>query len=558
MAVKAPDQQKTKTIGQYLLDRLSSCGVEHIFGVPGDYILQFDKLIENHEIDFINATRENTAGYMADAYARLRGIGVACTTHGVGINITNAVSQAFVENSPMVIISGTAGTEEFASCHYLHHMFQCRTDQLRDTTQMEIFRKITVAQALLDNPYTAQEQIDHTIEQCLKHKKPVYIEIPRDQVEQSIMLKDSSVFPPENEDREALAEVLEETAQFLKASNRPVIWVGHEIQRHQLSEAVLQFAEKYRIPIVSSLLGKTTISEYHPLYMGIYQGKMSLTEVTEYVENADTVFVLGVVLNEIETGIQTSNIKSKQKILATSDEIKVNHHHYPNVSMEALVNGLASLDLNIRYRSDYPANIDRRLAPFKPQTGAKITVKRLFECLQGFLHPEHLVVSDFGDSLFGCSDLMIEQDNFISNPYFATLGFGVPAAVGAALAVPHKRAVGVVGDGAFQMTCTELSTAVRYGLDPVIILLNNHGYGTERPLLEGEYNDIVDWNYSKMPLLLGAGHGVCVRTEEELEKAFQHAFKEKGTFQLIEIVLDQDDLSPALHRFSQALLGRTS
>lgn len=553
MAVKTEAKPETTTIGQYLLDQLHSYGVKHVFGVPGDYVLQFDKQIENHTIEFINATRENTAGYMADAYARLNGIGVACITYGVGINITNAISQAYVENSPMVIISGAAGSEEFASCHYLHHMFQNSKDHMRDTTQMEIFRKITAAQTLLDNPMTAQQEIDRVLEQCYSQKKPVYIEIPRNQTGHQITIQTTPSLQRQDFDQETLEEVILESAQFLKNSNRPVIWVGHEVQRHQLGDAVIQFAEKYRIPIVSSLLGKTTISEYHPLYMGIYQGQMSVEQVREYVETADAVFIFGVVMSEIETGIQTAQITSKQKVIATTSGIKANHHQYPDVSMDALIKGLADLDINIRFRHDYPAFIDGRLSPFKPETNKKITVERLFNCLQGNLKAEHLVVSDFGDALFGCSDLILGQDNFISNPHFATLGFGVPAAVGASLATPRKRVIGVIGDGAFQMTCTELSTAVRYGLDPVIILLNNHGYGTERPLLEGEFNDILDWKYSKLPDVLGGGKGVFVKTEEEFEKALQNAFETRRTFHLIEVELERDDLSPALQRFSQAL-----
>ena len=89
----------SKIIGLYLLDRLHDHGIEHIFGVPGDYVLKFDKLIEDHQIKLINTTRENTAGFMADAYARVRGLGCACITYGVGINIVNAVSQAFVLNT---------------------------------------------------------------------------------------------------------------------------------------------------------------------------------------------------------------------------------------------------------------------------------------------------------------------------------------------------------------------------------------------------------------------------------------------------------------------------
>lgn len=541
---------KTSTIGQYLLDQLQANGVEHIFGVPGDYILRFDKIIEEHPIQFINATRENTAGLMADAYGRMRGMGVACTTYGVGINITNAVSQAFVENSPLVVISGAASTEEFASSHNLHHMFQSSSNQLHDTTQMKIFKKITVAQTLLDNPQTAQEQIDWVLAQCLQEKKPVYIEIPRDQVESTFIPTPHKTELNHCSDHEALEEVLEEAANMLKNSEKPVIWIGHEIQRYGLTDAVMEFAEKYRIPIASSLLGKTAISEFHPLYMGIYQGDLSIEEVRDYVESSDAIFIFGVILNELDTGFFTSDLKQKQKITATNEEIRVNHHCYDDVYFNDLIKGLANLELNIRFRTEYPACIDRKLPPFSPEKGKEIKIDRLFNCIQKNLRTEHVVVSDFGDSLFGSSELILEQDSFLSNSYFATLGFGVPASIGASLALPQRRVVGIIGDGAFQMTCTELSTALRYHADPVIILLNNHGYATERPFIDGEFNNIHGWKYSKMPLLLGGGTGSYVKTEDQLEKALNKALDTRGEFHLIEVELGKTDISPALQRFT--------
>ncbi len=543
-------QTKTCTIGHYLLDQLQANGVEHIFGVPGDYILHFDKMIEEHPIQYLNATRENTAGLMADAYGRMRGMGVACITYGVGINITNAVSQAFVESSPLVIISGAASTEEFTSSHHLHHMIQSSSSQLRDTTQMEIFKKITVAQALIDNPQTAQEQIDWVLAQCIQEKKPVYIEIPRDQVNSTFIPTPQKTELNHISDPEALEEILAEAATMLKNSEKPVIWIGHEAQRYQLINPIMEFAEKYRIPIVSSLLGKATISEYHPLYMGIYQGKMSLEDVRDYVESADALFMFGVILNELDTGLFTSELKQKQKITATNEEIKVNHHRYDDVYFSDLIKGLAKLELNIRFRTEYPACIDRKLSPFSPNKGKKIIVERLFNCIQKHLRAKHVVVSDFGDSLFASSELILEQDSFLSNSCFATLGFGVPASIGASIALQQRRVVGIIGDGAFQMTCTELSTALRYHADPVIILLNNHGYASERPFADGEFNNLHGWKYSKIPLLLGGGTGTYVKTEDELEKALTKAFNTRGEFQLIEVELDKADCSPALERFA--------
>ena len=368
MAVQTKAPTKTTTVGKYLLDSLQSYGVKHIFGIPGDYILKFDKMIEDHPLHFINTTRENTAGFMADAYARAHGLGVACITYGVGINITNAVSQAYVESSPLVIISGAASSKEIQSSQRLHHLFNKPIKGTRDTTQLEIFKKITVAQTVLDNPAIAASEIDRVLRECVKERKPVYIELPRDRVDSTlkseIQSQEKQTF--KESDEEALAEVICEIEIILKNCKRPVIWVGHELQRYGLADTILKFAEKYHIPIVSSLLGKSTISENHPLFIGLYQGKMSRQEVSDYVENSDCVFILGVILSDVDTGMFTADLEQNHKIIASTETISINHHQYTGINFTDFIKSLAELDLNIRFKDDYPACIDRGMIRFKP------------------------------------------------------------------------------------------------------------------------------------------------------------------------------------------------
>ncbi len=123
-----------------------------------------------------------------------------------------------------------------------------------------------------------------------------------------------------------------------------------------------------------------------------------------------------------------------------------------------------------------------------------------------------VVIADIGDSLFGAADLTIHRrTEFISPAYYTSMGFAVPASVGAQLANPALRPLVIVGDGAFQMTGLELSTTARLGLNPIVIVLNNHGYGTERQIGEGPFNDITDWAFSKVPELLGSGWGFVVK-----------------------------------------------
>ena len=543
------------TIGQYLLNRLSELGVEHIFGVPGDYILRLDKLIEQHpRIKFINTTRESTAGYAADAYARMRGLGVACITYGVGINITNALAQAFVETSPLVVISGTVGTLEYAEHSSLHHLINKSISSHTDTTQLEIFKQVTIEQAVLNNPKTAAELIDRALAACLEHKKPIYIEIPRNMVEEPIHIETSQTPYRHRENNEkALEEALEETAKKLTTCHHPLIWAGHEILRFNLSKPLLDFAEKNRIPIVSSLLGKTVIDENHPLFVGVYQGKMSAKEVVELVNQCDCALILGVLMNDIDTGMFTAKSDQEHRIIANAFSLSIGHHHFDQVKLGAYIERLPSLDLNLSHTCFHSPKTAKLTADFKPIQGAKTTTKRVFECIQSHIDSNHIIMTDVGDSLFASADLVLPYNAFIACAYFASLGFGTPGAIGAQIAQPNRRVIAIVGDGGFQMTAMELSAAVRYHLNLVVIVLNNHGYGTERPLLEGTYNDIVDWNYTKIPEVLGGGIGIKTEDEETFDRALEEALNQNENFYLIEVNLGKLDFSPALRRLGEML-----
>ncbi len=164
------------------------------------------------------------------------------------------------------------------------------------------------------------------------------------------------------------------------------------------------------------------------------------------------------------------------------------------------------------------------------------------------------VIADIGDCLFGAADLeMHRHTEFLSPAYYTSMGFGVPAAVGASMANPNARILVIVGDGAFQMTGMELSTIARHHLNPIIVVLNNHGYTTERFLLEGPFNDILDWTYHKVPEVLGIGKGHEVRTVGELDSALRSAEANLASFSLINVHLDPYDRSPALERLANRL-----
>ena len=543
-------QNRPPSIGEYLLRKLESYGIEHIFGIPGDYVLRFYHLIEQSPIQHVGMTREDAAGYAADAYARTKGMGAVCVTYCVGgLSTVNAVAGAYAEKSPVVVISGSPGIKERGKDALLHH-------KVRDFhTQQRIYDEITVATALLDEPFTAFNEIDRVLDAVYRYKRPGYIEIPRDMVDVRGTLYQGPSTGGHVSDPEVLDAAVDEACTFINKSKKPVILAGVELHRFGYQDKLIKLVEEKRIPVVATLLGKSVIPESHPLYLGIYEGAMGRKEVGEFVEDSDCVIILGAFMTDVNLGIYTANLDRARSIYATSEKITVRYHTYEDVMFDDFIDGINSSKLRKRRKP----NLGWALPdtdPFAVEPKASLTVGRLFQHLNEFISDELTVIADVGDSLFGAVELRIHQHtNFISPAYYTSMGFAVPASVGAQFSMPDTRCLVIVGDGAFQMTGTELSTVARHAFNPIILVLNNHGYGTERHLLEGTFNDIGCWNYSGMPSLFGTGRGFHVRTEGEFDEAMKAALAETRHFTLIEAELEKLDTSPALARLAERMSG---
>src|SRR5512145_1908731 len=171
---------KSLTIAEHLIDRLEAHGVRHVFGIPGDYVLGFYDLLRKSRLRVINTCDEQGAGFAADAYARVRGLGVVCVTYCVGgLKVTNPVAGAFAEKSPVVVISGAPGIRERERNPLLHH-------KVRDfDTQKKVFEQLTIASTVLSDAQTAFAEIDRVLHAAVRYKRPVYIELPRDLVGRS-------------------------------------------------------------------------------------------------------------------------------------------------------------------------------------------------------------------------------------------------------------------------------------------------------------------------------------------------------------------------------------
>jgi indolepyruvate decarboxylase len=535
------------TIGEYLISRLNESGVRHVFGVPGDFVLRFYGMLQDSSVDVVGTTSEAAAGYAADAYARINDLGAVCVTYCVGgLSLCNPVAGAFAEKSPVIVISGSPGISERQHNPLLHH-------KVRDfSTQRDVFEKLTVATAVLDDPNTAFREIDRCFEAALRYRRPVYLELPRDCVDLRPDWPHERKVVVETSDAKALSESLIEAAEMIESAKQPVIIAGVEIHRFGLQKQVIALAERNGIPICSTLLGKSVISEKHRLYLGVYEGAMGRRFVQEFVESSDCVILLGTFMTDINLGIFTANLDPAKCVYCTSESLRIRHHFYHDVPLRKFVDGLKRRKLSM---SASPVSIpvkEERLPDVAPDD--LLTVKYLFPRVNQILNENSIVIADVGDSLFGAVDLCIHrQSEFLSSAYYATMGFAIPAALGAQAANPKRRPIVLVGDGAFQMTGMELSTILRRGGNPIVIVLNNHGYTTERFLQDGPFNDIASWNFHCLPALLGGGLGLEVRTCGELDQALETAIANEKSFSLINAHLRPDDISPALSRLAERL-----
>ncbi|MCQ8117647.1 alpha-keto acid decarboxylase family protein [Methylomonas rosea] len=542
---------KFDTIGQYLLKRLYQAGVKDIFGVPGDYVLGFYDLMIKSQVRHIGTTREDSAAFAADGYARCVGMGALAVTYGVGaLNTVNAIAGAYAESSPVVLISGAPGVSEQKDDPLIHHRFG------PFTFQREIFERISCASVVLNDPVIAFRQIDHAIEAARRFCKPVYIELPRD-----LVMAEGYPMPTETvekftSDQAALSEAIAETMMLLSKAVSPMIVAGVELHRRGLQGALANFVERTGLPVVATLTGKSVMSERHPAYLGIYEGAMSSEAVRDRVEKSDLLLMLGVTLNEIDTGIYTAKLNSHSTIRAALNEVVISAHRYPGIALEDFLGALAG-SVGTSSGEGVVPSLEPPVSIAFPETDRPITTVRLVERLNSALSNDMIVVCDVGDCLFAAIDLRVhEQSEFLASAFYTTMGFAVPAALGAQIARPDRRALILVGDGAFQMTGTELSTHARLGLNPIVVVFNNGGYSTERCILEGPFNDINPWRFDRLGELFGPLAGYEAATEAEFEEALLNALDNHGMPSIINVHLAADDSSEAMKRLAEHLQSK--
>ena len=531
------------TLAQALLQGLKDHGAREIFGIPGDFVLPFYKVIEESRIlPHFTLSHEPGVGFAADAAARYHcGLGVAVVTFGAGaFNLVNAVAGAYAERSPVVVIAGAPGARERASGFVLHH--QARTVD----TQMAVYREITCDQATLTDPATAPAAIARVLGSAREHSLPVYIELPRDMT--GVETAAVPVLPALPVDPEALAECADEILGRLMEAKAPTILIDVEIRRYNLEQRVAVLARKLGIPVLTTFMGRGLLADEPDVVSGTYFGAAGEPAITSLVEDADALLLLGVIFSDTNFALSQRQLDPRRTIRAFGRAVQIGHHGYANIPVDALVDTLIARSRPLATHGDRakPPSVTYRRglatddAPIAPSDIA-VAINDLFD-----RHGVMPMTSDVGDCLFTAME--IENNALAAPAYYAGMGFGVPAGIGVAAATGRRPLV-LVGDGAFQMTGWELGNCRRYGLDPIVVVFNNASWEMLRAFQpESRFNDLDDWHFAAMAASMG-GHGERVTTRLQLRDALERAVARRGQFSLVEVMLPRGATSTTLARF---------
>jgi TPP-dependent 2-oxoacid decarboxylase len=541
------------TVGDYLLDRLAELGVSEVFGVPGDYNLEFlDHIVAHPGIRWVGTANELNAGYAADGYGRLRGMSAVVTTFGVGeLSAANAIAGCYAEHVPVAHIVGGPSKDAQGARRALHH-------SLGDGDFehfLRISREITCAQANL-MPATAAREIDRVLCEVREQKRPGYL----------LMATDVARFPVEppsaplprytgGTSPRALSLFIDAATELIADHQVTVLadFLVHRLNAVKELEALLAADV---VPHATLMWGKSLVDESAPNFLGIYAGASSAEPVRRAIEQAPVLVTAGVVFTDMVSGFFTQHIDPARTIDVGQYQSTVAGQVFAPLEMPAALDALATILNRRRIRSPAVLSAADDPAREKPARDQRLTQKILWDRLSQALTPGNVVLADQGTSFYGMAAHRLPRGvTFIGQPLWGSIGYTLPAALGAGLAHPDRRPVLLIGDGAAQVSAQELGIFSREGLSPVIVVVNNDGYTIER-MIHGKtapYNDIVRWRWADIPNALGVTNHLTFRAQTygELDDALTAAAAHQDRMMLIEAVVPQLDIPDLLTELTQ-------
>ncbi|MBV8666068.1 MAG: alpha-keto acid decarboxylase family protein [Burkholderiaceae bacterium] len=536
------------TIGDFLLRRLEEAGVRHLFGVPGDYNLTLlQQLHDRSALEWIGNTGELTSSYAADGYARLNGLGALLVTNGVGaLSALNGVAGSYAEHVPTICICGSIPLRSMDRGLGMHHtMADGNYDHF-----LRAYAPVTAAQARI-TPRNAATEIDRLILTAWREKLPVYMEFPSDIAYLEIEVPTAPLVlaePPS--DQERLRSCIAAIVERLSVAARPAILVDADAHRFGVASDLMELARKIQAPVAVINAAKSVIDESFPHYVGIYAGNGSEARVQETIENSDSLLAIGYRPIEVTTGDFTATLPAGT-IHARGHAVDVGDDNYQAVTIKEVLRGVIEAVPQVMNRATRPIAAPAT-AGQQADASAPLTQAAYWQAIQGYLREGDVIYVDNGTSFSILGLKLPPKCTFIGSINWGSIGYSIGALLGAMTAAPERRHVLLIGDGSFQVTAQELSTILRHGHKPAILLINNGGYTIERGYIgkTEPYNDVANWAYADLPKVLHPGtsaQSFVVRTCGDLKKALS-APNDKLLF--VESIMDSCDAPAAITRSS--------
>jgi indolepyruvate decarboxylase len=540
----------TPTVIEHVLTRLRAIGLTHVFGVPGDYSFALtDAICNDPHLQWIGCCNELNAAFAADGYARVKGIAALCTTYGVGeLSALSAIAGAYAEHLPLFHLVGAPPMPTQASHALMHHTL--------GNGEYDLFRRMTepvVCAYAVMTPQNTAAEVERLIFEALYHRRPVYMLFPADLASQPV-LGEAQPIPAPRSNPTSLAAATEAICATLDEAKTACILAGSLVARTDQRGALQAVIDTSGLPFSTMLMGKSVLEEHQPAYVGIYCGTLMNEGVRAFVESRDVVLNVGAPMTDFNTGAFTSHLDPAKTIIVSHHRTQMHGKTYDSVEMSDL---LAALAKGLRQRHW------ERIEAVSVGTGTgsgsdPISAAALYPRWESFLLPDDIFVVETGTVSMGLGFALLPRGvSYHNQTLWGSIGWATPAAFGAAVAAPHKRVVLVTGEGAHQFTAQEISQFARFGLKPVIFVLNNNGYLIERLICKNPqmaYNDIAAWHYSALPHALGCDDWLTARvtTCAELDQAM-HAAANASTGAYIEVVTDAYAASQMALRLHDAI-----
>ncbi len=539
------------TGGEAVVKSLAAHGVRTVFGIPGTHNLAVYEALLDSGIEHVLTRHEQGAAFMADGYARASGRpGVCITTTGPAVmNALTPFGTASSESSPILAVASQIRAE---------HLGQGKGYGHESPDQLSGFRPVTKFTQRCETVAAIPQAVRQAFFEMKSGRPgPTALEVPFDVLDGSSEVNIPEPAPIETTQPDENA--LERAAHLLKKAKRPVIWAGGGVVTSGASPALRRLAEMLEAPVFSTTQGKGCLPDDHPLAAG---NTLQHPIGGEYLASCDLMLAVGTRFPESETAAWSLRLPG-QLIQIDVDEAEIGRN-YPvsegvvgdaRTALEALID-LCRDDQPRASRAAEVAELRSCLMQdFRRQSPEAVELVRT---LRSALPRETIIVPDLTVVAYWCHHLLdvFEPRTYFTSMGFGTLGFGLPAAIGAKLAVPERPVVVPAGDGGFQFTCQELATAVQFGVPIVVLLFNDNGYGVLKPQQQGRYGrthaaDLVNPDFVALAQAFGAS-GRRVEAIGELGAAIQSALDaDRPSLIEVPVSLPCHPMEEAMNRFME-------